>query len=285
MPEQVVNPGEFDAKARLAAIVESSDDAIISKTLEGIITSWNTAAQRMFGYSAAEAIGHPISIIIPPERGVEEPAILERIRRGERVDHYETVRVRKDGQFIDVSVTISPVKDLQGKIVGASKIARDISERKRAEQRVYHERERLQVTLSSIGDAVIVTDPAGRVQFLNPAAEELTSWKQREAEGQPLEAVFSIVNEQTRRRIENPVAKAIREVWSWAWPIIPCSSRATALNARSTTAPLPFATERAISRGWCWFFVMSPVCARRKTFAPGWQLLSNRLMTPLSGRI
>src|SRR5439155_22215509 len=122
-----------ETRARLAAIVPSSDDAIISKTLDGIILSWNPAAERLFGYAPQEAVGKPMLMLIPSERHTEEPAILTRIANGERVDHFETVRVRKDGRRIDVSVSISPMKDSQGKIVAASKIARDITERKAAE--------------------------------------------------------------------------------------------------------------------------------------------------------
>jgi PAS domain S-box-containing protein len=120
----------------LASIVESGDDAIISKNLDGIITSWNRGAERIFGYLAEEVIGKPITILIPPERLDEEEIILERIRRGERVDHFETVRRRKDGHLSDISLTISPVRDVNGKIVGASKIARDITERKRSEAQI-----------------------------------------------------------------------------------------------------------------------------------------------------
>jgi PAS domain S-box-containing protein len=117
-----------------AAIVESSDDAIISKTLEGTISSWNLGAQRMFAYSEAEVVGRPITILIPPELHEEENRILQRLKAGERIEHYETIRVAKNGKRIDVSLTILPVRDLRGTIIGASKIARDITERKRAEQ-------------------------------------------------------------------------------------------------------------------------------------------------------
>jgi PAS domain S-box-containing protein len=120
----------------LASIVESSDDSIITKNLDGIITSWNKAAERVFGYTAEEAVGKPVTILIPTERHDEEPTILARIRRGERIDHYETIRRRKDGSLIDISLTVSPVKNAQGKIIGASKIARDITDRKRAEERI-----------------------------------------------------------------------------------------------------------------------------------------------------
>jgi two-component system, LuxR family, sensor kinase FixL len=117
----------------LAAIVESSDDAIISKDMDGIITTWNASAERMFGYAAGEVIGKPVKILAPPDRVDEMRAILERIRRGERVDHIETVRRRKDGTLLDISLTVSPIIDANGAVVGASKIARDISERKRTE--------------------------------------------------------------------------------------------------------------------------------------------------------
>jgi two-component system, chemotaxis family, CheB/CheR fusion protein len=119
----------------LAAIVESSDDAIVSKTLDGTITSWNPAAEKLFGYTSEEAIGRPIAILAPPDRASEMPEILERIRRGEKVDHYETRRRRKDGSLIDISLTVSPIRDETGRIVGASKIARDVTLRKQAEER------------------------------------------------------------------------------------------------------------------------------------------------------
>ncbi|HVS77221.1 MAG TPA: PAS domain S-box protein, partial [Steroidobacteraceae bacterium] len=122
------------ARAHLAAIVESSDDAIVSKTLDGTIRSWNRAAEQLFGYSAEEAVGEPITLIIPAERTEEEAQILGKLRRGERVDHFETVRVAKDGRRIDVALTISPIRDANGIVIGASKIARDITERKASEQ-------------------------------------------------------------------------------------------------------------------------------------------------------
>lgn len=118
----------------LSAIVDSSDDAIVSKTLDGTIMSWNPAAERMFGYSAAEAIGRHITLIIPPERHAEEAEVLARIRRGEKVDHFETVRQAKDGRKVLISLTVSPIRDGNGNIIGASKVARDITDRKRAER-------------------------------------------------------------------------------------------------------------------------------------------------------
>jgi PAS domain S-box-containing protein len=125
---------EEELRARLAAIVESSDDAIISKTLDGIIRTWNEGARRIFGYTADEAIGQPITILIPPDRLGEETDILSRLKRGERIDHYETIRLRKDGTPLNISLTVSPIKDASGTIVGASKIARDDTQRKRTEE-------------------------------------------------------------------------------------------------------------------------------------------------------
>jgi len=129
----LIQGGREEVAERLVAIVQSSNDAIISKDLNGIITSWNAGASRIFGYAAEEAIGRPVTILIPPNHLNEEPEILERIRRGERIEHYETVRRRKDGTHITISLTVSPVKDRDGVIVGASKIARDISRQKEIE--------------------------------------------------------------------------------------------------------------------------------------------------------
>src|SRR5918912_1763023 len=130
-----------ETRARLAAIVESSDDVIIGKTLEGIIMSWNLGAQRIYGYSAEEVVGKPINILVPPDRPNEIPKIMERLRQGEAIDHYETNRITKDGRLLDVSLTISPIKDSSGNIVGASTIARDITERKRTEEALREVRE------------------------------------------------------------------------------------------------------------------------------------------------
>jgi PAS domain S-box-containing protein/diguanylate cyclase (GGDEF)-like protein len=140
--------------ARLAAIVESSDDAIVGKTLDGIITSWNRGAEQLFGYRAAEAVGQPIMLIVPDDRAAEEPQILEQLAHGRHIAHFETVRQHKDGSLIDVSLTISPIHDAGGRIVGASKIARDITERKRAEQKIRH-LNRVYAVLSSINALIV----------------------------------------------------------------------------------------------------------------------------------
>src|SRR5690349_24602345 len=118
----------------LSALIESADDAIISKTLEGIITSWNAGAQRIFGYTADEVIGKPVTILIPEDHIDEEPTILARLRAGIRIEHYQTIRQRKDGTLIDISLTVSPIFGPGGRIVGASKIARDVTEQNRAQR-------------------------------------------------------------------------------------------------------------------------------------------------------
>jgi PAS domain S-box-containing protein len=160
----------FDVATHLAAIIASSDDAIVSKTLEGIITSWNPGAQRIFGYTAEEAVGQSIRLIIPKDRWSEEDDVLARVRRGERVDHFETIRRTKDGRTVNISLTVSPVKDQSGKIVGASKVARDITERKRAEA----ELERL---LASEKESRRQAEEANRLkdEFLAVVSHELRS--------------------------------------------------------------------------------------------------------------
>jgi PAS domain S-box-containing protein len=151
----------------LAAIVDSSDDAIISKNLNGIITSWNEGARRMFGYTAQEAIGRHITLIIPSDRRDEEPKILERLKRGERVDHFETVRVRKDGRKLDISLTISPVKDAAGHVVGASKVARDVSDQKQIERTLRESEERFRAIVETTSECVKLVSADGTLLHMN----------------------------------------------------------------------------------------------------------------------
>ncbi|HEV2860946.1 MAG TPA: PAS domain S-box protein [Pyrinomonadaceae bacterium] len=169
-----------------AAIVENSDDAIISKDLDGIIQSWNPGAERLYGYTPEEAVGQPVTMLIPDDRPDEEPSILARIRRGERVDHYETVRVTKDGRVLDVSLTVSPVRDSTGRVVGASKIARDITERKRAEAELSQSRAQLQTVFENATVGLFVMDDRQHCIYMNPAAEKLTGYTLEEVQGRPL---------------------------------------------------------------------------------------------------
>ena len=159
----------------LSAIVDSSDDAIVSKDLNGVINSWNKGAERLFGYTAEEAVGQPIKIIIPFERWGEESDILARIHRGERVHHFETVRKRKDGSFIDISLTISPVKDAQGTIIGASKIARDITDRKRAEAALVASELKFRQLADSMPQIVWTADANGEINYQNERWFEFTA--------------------------------------------------------------------------------------------------------------
>jgi PAS domain S-box-containing protein len=189
----------MQAAQHLAAIVESSSDSILSIDLDGVIRSWNRGAERIFGYSAEETIGRPVTILIPPGRLDEEPEILARVRLGDTVDHYETVRQRKDGTLVDISLTVSPVRDAAGRIVGASKISRDISDRKRAEERLRDSERRLHDLLEGIPAAIYTTDAEGRITYFNQAAVSLAgrtptvgtdewcvTWKLYRTDGSPL---------------------------------------------------------------------------------------------------
>lgn len=175
-----------EVAARLAAIVESSDDAIVSKTLDGVITSWNHAAERMFGYAPAEAIGRNITLIIPPDRLEEETRVLASIRAGRRVEHFETIRVTKDGRQVAVSLTVSPVKDSSGRIIGASKVARDVSERRRGEIA----QARLAAIIESSEDAIISKTLDGVITSWNGAAERVFGWTAAEAIGQHITLII-----------------------------------------------------------------------------------------------
>ncbi len=191
--------GRIGADALLGAIVNSTDDAIVSKDLDGIITSWNAGAERLFGWTAAEAIGRAVTMLIPPHRVAEETEILERIRRGERVENHESLRVRKDGSLVPVSITVSPIVDARGQILGASKIVRDISDRQQAEAALRASENRLTLFLEQIPVGVGAFDPQGRwilqnrvlrqymremIPSLDPDAR--SRWEAYDAEGRPL---------------------------------------------------------------------------------------------------
>jgi len=174
------------ASSLLAAIVDSSDDVIISKNLDGIITSWNPAAQRVLGYSAGEAIGSHITLIIPKDRLPEEKSIIARVRRGERLEHFDTVRQRKDGTLIDLSLTISPVRDSSGRIVGASKVAREITDRKRAERSTAL----LAAIVDSSDDAIVSKTLDGIVTSWNKSAERMFGYRPEEVIGKHITLII-----------------------------------------------------------------------------------------------
>jgi PAS domain S-box-containing protein len=208
------------AQNQLAAIVQSSDDAIVSKDLNGIVTSWNPAAERIFGYKAEEIVGRPITLIIPLELHDDEPRILGKIRRGERIDHFETVRVRKNGERLDVSLTVSPVKDETGRVVGAAKIARDITENKKVERAL-----RLTEKLASVG------------RLAATIAHEINN---------PLESVTNLIylarrDADNARRLQNHLELATRELDRVAH-----IARQTLGFYRDTAAPMPMDVPRSM---------------------------------------
>jgi PAS domain S-box-containing protein len=171
----------LEARLRLATIVESSNDAIISKNLDGVIVSWNAAAQRIFGLTEAEAVGQPITILIPPELRDEENKILQRLRAGERIEHLETIRVTKTGKKVDVSLTVSPIKDAEGKVVGSSKIVRDISDQKRAEEALKKSEERFSKAFRQSPMALTLTSAKDhRYLDVNETFERITGWRRDE---------------------------------------------------------------------------------------------------------
>ena len=172
-----------DARAWLAAIVESSDDAILGKDLNSIIVTWNRGAERLFGYTAKDVVGRPVTILIPSDRQDEEPGILERIRRGESIDHYETVRRRKDGTLVDVSVSVSPLRDASGRVVVASKIARDITDRRKAEASLRQSDERFRLLASHAPVGIFLSDPSGSCVFVNEQWCAMAGLSQAEAQG------------------------------------------------------------------------------------------------------
>jgi PAS domain S-box-containing protein len=223
---------------RLAAIVQASDDAIVSETLEGIVTSWNPGAARLFGYSAEEMVGKAMSVMLPAGRLTEEIDILNRVRQGGWVDHFETVRKRKDGVLIDVSITVSPMRDSKGKVAGAAKIARDITERKmamkalkelneeleqrvedrtqqlsKAEARARSQAQLLEAVFHSMAEGVAVADAAGRLTYFNPAAERLLGPGLRSSSlesGATLQGLYQADGATLYPAQELPLARALR---------------------------------------------------------------------------
>ena len=179
-------PSEEDRAAWVAAIVDSSDDAIVSKTLDGLITSWNRAAERIFGWTAAEAVGRSITIVIPPDRLAEEEDILARIKQGEKIEHFETTRMRKDGTRFEISLTVSPIKNAKGEVIGASKIARDISARLHGDEAIA----RLAAIVNSADDAIVSKTLDGVITSWNRAAQAMFGWTAAEAVGQRITLII-----------------------------------------------------------------------------------------------
>ncbi len=214
----------------LAAIVENSDDAVIGKTLEGIITSWNKGAERIYGYRPEEVVGLPMAIIIPEDRRDELPRILGQIRRGERIVHYETIRVRKDGKQIHVSVTVSPIKDEKGKIIGASTIARDISLRKSLEVALRSSEEKYRRIVDLAEEGILVVDENGTATFANRKLSELLGYAIVEIIGKNITAFMDeedsgCIQWVKRKQLEGDIVqfdfRFRRKDGSYVWTIVP----------------------------------------------------------------
>lgn len=182
--------------ALLSSLVESSDDAIISKSLDGTITSWNKAAEMMFGYLANEIIGKPISLLVPKEGQEEFASLMEKIKQDQRIKHFETERIRKDGSIINVSVTLSPIKSRDGKIVGISKIVRNISERRKNEE----ERIKLASIVESSDDAILAMDLNGKIVSWNRGAVKMFGYEEKELMGKSVQIIYP--SERTDELIE-----------------------------------------------------------------------------------
>jgi PAS domain S-box-containing protein len=247
------------AALRLAAIVQSSHDAIIAKDLDGIITDWNQSAERIFGYKAQEIIGKSILTVIPKDRHSEEREILRRIRHGELIEHYETVRCRKNGALIDVSLTISPIKDFSGKIVGVSKIARDIGKQKKAERLVAEQT----LLLNLSNEAILVSDREDQITYWSRGATELYGYPAEEALGkvthkllrtehsEPLEKIFEKLDRDDRWRGElvhrHKDGTKIVVMSHWALDRDDFGKRAAVLETNTDITALKEA-ERALQR-------------------------------------
>lgn len=234
-----------EARLRLAAIVDSSDDAIVSKTLDGVITSWNRAAEKMYGYTASEAVGKHITLIIPPERWSEEDEVLRRLRRGEKIDHFETERRAKDGRKVYVSLTVSPIRDARGDLIGASKIARDITQRKLDEEALRASEDQFRTLADTIPNLAWMANADGHIFWYNRRWYEYTgatpeqmegwgwqrvhdpdalpavleNWKQSLATGEPFEMTFPLRGADGRfrrflTRVE-PIRNAEGQVLRW----------------------------------------------------------------------
>jgi PAS domain S-box-containing protein len=227
------------AQQRLAAIVDSSDDIMVTKTLDGIITSWNTAAERILGWTAAEAIGQHITLIIPEDRHAEEGDVLARIRRGERVDHFETVRITKDRRLLDVSITVSPLRDGSGRVVGASKVGRDITERRRNELAA----RRLAAVVESSDDVIVSKTLDGIVTSWNEAAERIFGWSAAEAVGRHI----TLIIPDDRRAEEDDVLARIRRGERVAhFETVRVAKNGRLVDVSITVSPIRDATGRVV---------------------------------------
>jgi PAS domain S-box-containing protein len=229
--------------ADLRALIDSSDDAIISKTLDGVVTFWNRGAERIFGWTPAEAVGRHITLVIPDDRRAEEEDVLARIRRGERVDHFETIRVARNGHRLNVSLTASPIRNDAGQILGASTIARDITPQRRSEIT----QARLAALVDSSDDAIISKTLDGIITSWNRGAERIFGWTAAEAVGRHI----TLVTPDDRRAEQEEVLARIRRgervarAGSWAPPRSPGTSPSGASWKKSASGCSLASSRRA----------------------------------------
>jgi len=215
----------------LASIVESSDDAIISKDLNGVINSWNNGAERLFGYTADEVIGRHVTILIPDGRFDEEPAILARIRSGRSVKHYETIRKHKDGTLLDISLSVSPIKDEFGTIIGASKIARDITERTKAQEEIQFQAS----LLNAVEQAVIATDLDGHIIYWNSFAEQLYGWSSQGVIGSNVLDIIPVI---ASKEVAAKVFEYLQDGRSWTGELLVQRRDGSEFHALVTDSPI-----------------------------------------------
>ena len=227
----------------LTAIVESSDDAIIGKDLDGVILTWNRGAERLYGYTAQEVIGRSISVLIPEGQLDELPTVLGRVTAGQRVEPYETVRRAKDGHLVEVSLTVSPIKDSTGQVVGASAIARDIRPRKRADAALRTSEARWRSVVESAVDGIVVIDASGHIEALNPAAERLFGYAEREVVGRNVNMLMpSPYHEEHDAYIARYLETGVQK-------IIGIGRDVTALRRDGTTFPIHLAVGEMLVGG------------------------------------
>src|SRR5215469_8312439 len=197
-----------EALLTLAALAESSDDAIFSKTLDGIVLSWNSGAERLYGYSAHEMIGQSISTLVPHERRPEWEAIMQRLRAGQRIEHFETVSRRKGWSLIDVSITFSPVRDASGKVISTSTIARDITERNQMQEQLRASEKRFRALIEKSSDAIVLLDITGMLLYASPSTTRLLGYTPDELVGR---SAFELIHPEDGETIAHALAALVRE--------------------------------------------------------------------------
>ena len=197
-----------EALSTLAAIIESSDDAIFSKTLDGRVLSWNAGAERLYGYSAHEMIGRPIHTLVPPERRQEWEEIMQQLTEGHHLEHFETVRSRKDGRRIDVSITVSPVRDADGKIIGAATVARDITEHKQMQKQLRASEQHFRALIEKSSDAIVLVDTNGELLYVSPSTKRLLGYTPEELIGH---SAFELIHPEDRETVVQALAAIVQE--------------------------------------------------------------------------